>query len=56
MAYVSYARGYKAGGFNLDRERTTATQRFNPGAPGGIAVDHGHAASTRSSSTPTNSA
>jgi outer membrane receptor protein involved in Fe transport len=22
MAYVSYARGYKAGGFNLDRERT----------------------------------
>jgi iron complex outermembrane recepter protein len=23
MSYLSYARGYKAGGFNLDRERTT---------------------------------
>lgn len=23
MAYLSYARGYKAGGFNLDRERST---------------------------------
>lgn len=34
MSYLSYARGYKAGGFNLDRERTNT----NPYAPG-VAVD-----------------
>jgi outer membrane receptor protein involved in Fe transport len=38
MAYASYARGYKAGGFNLDRERT-GNSALNPGTPGGIAVD-----------------
>lgn len=38
MAYLSYARGYKAGGFNLDRERT-GSSALNPGTPGGIAVD-----------------
>ncbi len=34
MGYASYARGYKASGFNLDRERTSV----NPYAPG-VAVD-----------------
>lgn len=38
MTYLSYARGYKAGGFNLDRERT-GNSALNPGTPGGIAVD-----------------
>jgi outer membrane receptor protein involved in Fe transport len=38
MTYVSYARGYKAGGFNLDRERT-GSSALNPGTPGGAAVD-----------------
>ena len=37
---ASYARGYKAGGFNLDRERTTATSAHNPAHPAApIAVD-----------------
>lgn len=31
MAYVSYARGYKASGFNLDRERE-GDSRFAPGS------------------------
>ena len=35
MAYASYARGYKAGGFNLDRVRT-GSAAFPPGAPGGV--------------------
>lgn len=39
MAYASYARGYKAGGFNLDRERNNGSPALNPGVPGGIAVD-----------------
>ena len=38
MAYASYARGYKASGFNLDRERT-GNSALNPGAPGGVAAD-----------------
>jgi outer membrane receptor protein involved in Fe transport len=38
MAYASYARGYKAGGFNLDRERT-GNSALSPGTPGGIAAD-----------------
>ena len=38
MAYVSFARGYKASGFNLDRERT-GSSALNPGTPGGIAAD-----------------
>jgi iron complex outermembrane receptor protein len=38
MAYASVARGYKASGFNLDRERT-GNSALNPGAPGGIAAD-----------------
>ena len=38
MAYASYARGYKAGGFNLDRERT-GSSALNPGTAGGIAAD-----------------
>ncbi|HEX7117125.1 MAG TPA: TonB-dependent receptor [Steroidobacter sp.] len=38
MAYASYARGYKASGFNLDRERT-GSSALNPGTPGGIAAD-----------------
>ncbi|MFO7275448.1 MAG: TonB-dependent receptor [Pseudomonadota bacterium] len=33
MAYVSYARGYKAGGFNLDRERTNNNLPNSPLAP-----------------------
>jgi iron complex outermembrane recepter protein len=40
MAYASYARGYKAGGFNLDRERNPNTSSaLNPGVPGGIEAD-----------------
>jgi iron complex outermembrane receptor protein len=35
MTYASYARGYKAGGFNLDRVRT-GSAALNPGLPGGI--------------------
>jgi len=35
LAYASYARGYKAGGFNLDRVRT-GSAAFPPGAPGGV--------------------
>lgn len=38
MAYVSYARGYKASGFNLDRERT-GSSALNPGTPGGSTAD-----------------
>lgn len=38
MGYLSYARGYKAGGYNLDRERT-GNPALNPGLPGGIAAD-----------------
>lgn len=37
MGYLSYARGYKAGGYNLDRERI-GNPAVNPGLPGGIAV------------------
>ena len=33
MSYVSYARGYKASGFNLDRERTPIVPA--PGSPAG---------------------
>jgi len=36
MTYLSYARGYKAGGFNLDRVRI-GSAALNPGLPGGIA-------------------
>jgi iron complex outermembrane receptor protein len=40
MAYASYARGYKAGGFNLDRERNNNNLSNNPLDPAGpIAVD-----------------
>lgn len=35
MTYASYARGYKAGGFNLDRVRT-GNSALNPGFPGGV--------------------
>jgi iron complex outermembrane recepter protein len=35
MTYVSYARGYKASGFNLDRVRT-GSAALNPGTPGGV--------------------
>lgn len=35
MSYVSYARGYKASGFNLDRVRT-GSSALNPGTPGGV--------------------
>lgn len=40
MAYLSYARGYKAGGFNLDRERI-GDSRFapNPANPAAIQAD-----------------
>jgi iron complex outermembrane receptor protein len=38
MAYVSYARGYKAGGFNLDRVRS-GNQALDPGTPGGVSPD-----------------
>ena len=41
MSYLSFARGYKAGGFNLDRVRT-GSSAFNPGTPGvgvGAALD-----------------
>jgi iron complex outermembrane recepter protein len=40
MAYASYARGYKASGFNLDRERS-GDSRFAPdsGNPAAAAVD-----------------
>jgi outer membrane receptor protein involved in Fe transport len=38
MTYASFARGYKASGFNLDRERT-GNSALNPGTPGGIAAD-----------------
>jgi iron complex outermembrane recepter protein len=36
MTYASYARGYKAGGFNLDRERI-GNIALNPAVPGGVA-------------------
>jgi outer membrane receptor protein involved in Fe transport len=40
MSYVSYARGYKASGFNLDRERTNNNVANNPLDPAGpIAAD-----------------
>jgi iron complex outermembrane receptor protein len=39
MAYASYARGYKASGFNLDRERNDGSPALDPGVPGGIATD-----------------
>ena len=40
MAYASYARGYKAGGFNLDRERTgNPALNPNPANPAANAVD-----------------
>src|SRR5512138_87182 len=40
MSYVSYARGYKASGFNLDRERTNNNLANNPLDPTGpIAAD-----------------
>src|SRR5690606_4879365 len=40
MGYVSYARGYKASGFNLDRERTNNNLANNPLDPAGpIAAD-----------------
>ena len=34
MTYVSFARGYKASGFNLDRERTNNNITNNPAYPG----------------------
>ena len=36
MSYLSYARGYKASGFNLDRVRL-GNSALNPGTPGGVA-------------------
>jgi outer membrane receptor protein involved in Fe transport len=40
LTYASYSRGYKAGGFNLDRSGLNRTlvgnTATNPGAPGGI--------------------
>jgi iron complex outermembrane recepter protein len=40
MAYVSYARGYKASGFNLDRERTGSPALApNPANPAAVALD-----------------
>lgn len=40
MAYASYARGYKAGGFNLDRERIgNPALAPNPANPAAIRVD-----------------
>jgi iron complex outermembrane recepter protein len=40
MTYISYAKGYKAGGFNLDRERTNNNLSNNPLDPSGpIAAD-----------------
>jgi outer membrane receptor protein involved in Fe transport len=40
MAYASYARGYKAGGFNLDRERTgNPALAPNPANPAATAID-----------------
>lgn len=38
MVYASYARGYKAGGFNLDRERTGSIN-LPPAAPTGPRLD-----------------
>jgi len=38
MSYVSFARGYKGGGFNLYRERT-GNLLLNPNVAGGPAVD-----------------
>jgi iron complex outermembrane receptor protein len=38
MSYLSYARGYKAGGFNLYRERN-GILFLSPTAPGGPSVD-----------------
>ena len=38
MSYLSYASGYKAGGFNLYRERN-GNLILNPTAAGGPAVD-----------------
>jgi iron complex outermembrane receptor protein len=44
MSYISYARGYKASGFNLDRERTNNNVANNPFDPAGpIAADIGTA-------------
>ncbi len=40
MAYASYARGYKAGGFNLDRERIGDSRLApNPANPAAIQAD-----------------
>jgi iron complex outermembrane receptor protein len=38
MTYASYARGYKAGGYNLDRVRS-GNQALHPGLPGGISAN-----------------
>ena len=38
MSYLSFAKGYKAGGFNLYRERN-GSLALNPGTPGGPTVD-----------------
>jgi iron complex outermembrane recepter protein len=38
MSYASYARGYKASGFNLDRVRT-GSSALNPGTPGGVGAN-----------------
>jgi outer membrane receptor protein involved in Fe transport len=39
MSYLSYARGYKAGGFNLERERINANLANNPALGALNAVD-----------------
>lgn len=38
MTYASYARGYKAGGFNLDRVRG-GSAALNPSVPGGVSAN-----------------
>ncbi len=37
LVYGSYSRGYKAGGFNLDRSALTSSTLFNPAATGSTA-------------------
>jgi len=39
MAYTSYARGYKAGGFNFDRERLGTNLTGNPALGAPVTVD-----------------
>jgi len=39
MSYLSYARGYKGGGFNLERERTNSNVSNSPALGAPIAVD-----------------